>query len=241
MRRFKSGEITANVNKYLSAGSTDKSTAPIESLESAGDLPSRDLSWHLCYSWFREHPQPLEHREAACYQLAFYLASWGMFRGSSNLLQWNARDFIPVIEVINEHNTAMRNMGLLELEEKWEPLNHAYWDLVKVFKRSNKAHQTLVTKVLLGVWGIFPAIDTWAHKGWKLIANESGIQHGHGGYSSFTKHSARSINSLYELNQPEIDRLASQHPVFGFDGKPNSHAMPPARIVDMFLYTYGNG
>ncbi len=45
-------------------------------------------SWEHCYSYFAMHRnQPLgdEHIDLLCLHLAFYLASWGMYRGSSFL------------------------------------------------------------------------------------------------------------------------------------------------------------
>ena len=37
----------------------------------------------------------------SCLQLGFYLASWGMLRGSSTLLRKSARHYEPVIDVID--------------------------------------------------------------------------------------------------------------------------------------------
>jgi hypothetical protein len=41
-----------------------------------------------------------DHRMLSCLQLGFYLASWGMMRGSGDLLQRSVRDLVPVIEMI---------------------------------------------------------------------------------------------------------------------------------------------
>src|SRR5262245_56952795 len=57
--------------------------------EVVGDPHHRYGSWEHCYRFFQDvKPQGLAtQREQAALQLAFYLASWGMYRGSSFLLQ----------------------------------------------------------------------------------------------------------------------------------------------------------
>ncbi|MBI4500776.1 MAG: hypothetical protein HY700_06400 [Gemmatimonadetes bacterium] len=49
----------------------------------------RYRSWEHCYNYFRRaRPARLAaDRDQATLQLAFYLASWGMYRGSSFLLR----------------------------------------------------------------------------------------------------------------------------------------------------------
>src|SRR5690349_1631304 len=55
----------------------------------AGDPHHRYRSWEHCYRYFREvTPSGITaQRETAALQLGFYLASWGMYRGSTFLLQ----------------------------------------------------------------------------------------------------------------------------------------------------------
>lgn len=45
----------------------------------------RYRSWDNCFKYFSENKKTENH----CLQLGFYLASWGMYRGSSGLLQKN--------------------------------------------------------------------------------------------------------------------------------------------------------
>ena len=55
------------------------------------DRHCRYLSWEHCYLAFYNAIKKVDKREKTidylCLQLAFYLASWGMYRGSSFLLQ----------------------------------------------------------------------------------------------------------------------------------------------------------
>ena len=59
----------------------------------------RNLSFDYCYSYFYNNRCHFtEKLQESCSQLWSYLASWGMLRGSSKLLQNNFACFIPLIE-----------------------------------------------------------------------------------------------------------------------------------------------
>src|ERR1039457_2331405 len=68
------------------------------------DEHHRYRSWEHCYGYFRTRtPQAIAaHRDHAALQLAFYLASWGMYRGSSFLLQRAYTVHLGVIEKLTE-------------------------------------------------------------------------------------------------------------------------------------------
>ena len=62
------------------------------------DENDRLRSWEHCYSHFMEARQQANPDiDYLSLQLAFYLASWGMYRGSSFLLQKDYRIHIPVV------------------------------------------------------------------------------------------------------------------------------------------------
>lgn len=64
-------KITSTIEKYLSSISADEF--------------HRYKSWDNCFKAF----SPSTKSEVQALELAFYLASWGMYRGSSGLLQKN--------------------------------------------------------------------------------------------------------------------------------------------------------
>lgn len=68
------------------------------------DENGRYRSWEHCYSHFikARGSQEIDY-DYLSLQLAFYLASWGMYRGSSFLLQKDYKVHIPVVkELLNE-------------------------------------------------------------------------------------------------------------------------------------------
>ena len=70
----------------------------------------RFSSWEHCYKCFsaaRKSNEPDE--DYLCLHLAFYLASWGMYRGSSFLLKKDYKVHLPVVQEI--------------LKEKYDPLH----------------------------------------------------------------------------------------------------------------------
>jgi len=66
----------------------------------------RYSSFDYCYNYFYKiTPKKVKQdTEKACAFLGFYLASWGMFRGSSFLLQKSYKYFIPVVNYISDLN-----------------------------------------------------------------------------------------------------------------------------------------
>jgi len=68
----------------------------------------RYASFDYCFNYFQEFREAgnvsllasVERVQLSCLHLGFYLASRGMFRGSTELLQKSARYLIPTIEAI---------------------------------------------------------------------------------------------------------------------------------------------
>ena len=69
----------------------------------------RFRSWEHCYSYFQGRPTDCD---LASLHLAFYLASWGMYRGSSFLLQKDYRVHCAVVEeLLSSRCDTLRNLG----------------------------------------------------------------------------------------------------------------------------------
>lgn len=67
------------------------------------DSHARYRSWKHCYSSFYQARQKKKvDEDYLSLQLSFYLASWGMYRDSSFLLQKDYKIHIPVVQEILE-------------------------------------------------------------------------------------------------------------------------------------------
>ena len=135
------------------------------------EVHGREYSWVHCSNYFRrQSPDAIRaDRDHAALQLGFYLASWGMYRGSSFLLQHAYTIHLGVIDRLtapesatlwSEEFGANEDSGLVHaILYLYEGIRSAY----SPFKPTD----TLVTKVLLGTVGCSPALDTYFALGWK--------------------------------------------------------------------------
>ncbi len=129
-----------------------------------GDPHHRYRSWEHCYRSFqrlRSAGKPSGRAlDNATLSLAFYLASWGMYRGSSLLLQ---KDYKVHAQVVSELlRNEYRNLWRIDID------SHPETDLVmSLVARLKLIYEelgvsptnTLVTKVILGTLGCVPAYD----------------------------------------------------------------------------------
>jgi hypothetical protein len=139
----------------------------------------RYRSWEYCYQYFRNARvnSLTAARDHAALQLGFYLASWGMYRGSSFLLQHTYTVHRNVIDVIAESrfddlwnaDFGEKKTDVLFIPRVWE-LIAAVREAYKPFAPrigSAQPTDTLVTKVILGTFGCLPACDRYFIDGFK--------------------------------------------------------------------------
>ncbi len=139
-------------------------------------------SWDHCYEYFhRYHLNPtglLHDRDNAALQLAFYLASWGMYRGSSFLLKYDYTVHRTVIDQLvapqfeslwrQEFGAGEDDINLCQtIIDAAEAIRRAYNPFADRVEASGVT-DTLVTKVLLGTFGCLPACDQYFVAGWRI-------------------------------------------------------------------------
>jgi len=133
---------------------------------------ARYSSFDYCYNYFRsffidEKTSTLgdeENSQNSCLQLGFYLASWGMYRGSAPILQTSVASLKPVIDVVAAASPELWNLDVPGYDdEKVDKLVNNLEEIRKAF--SHKVSNTLVTKVALGVFGNIPAFDRYFIEG----------------------------------------------------------------------------
>ena len=123
----------------------------------------RYTSWEICYRSFQNENLSNEIKSL---HLASYLCSWGMYRGSSQLLnEYNYMIFNNLIDLLNEY-MELRKDFLEESEyEKFLEFIHKIKSFLK--NKNISSTKTLITKIILGVYGCFPALDNYFIKGYR--------------------------------------------------------------------------
>lgn len=139
------------------------------------DVNGRYRSWEYCYyNFYKARTSNTVDVDFLSLHLAFYLASWGMYRGSSFLLQKDYKIHIPVVEEVlktkynilfgvNCENLFDKEVQSL-LQELSQFLTRYYETIrssVKGTEIKNEVSSTLVTKVLMGTMGCVPAYDRY--------------------------------------------------------------------------------
>lgn len=159
----------------------------------------RYKSWEHCYIFFhskRGLKFTASDYDQLCLHLAFYLASWGMYRGSSFLLQCDYRiHMLAVKEIMNEDYDCLlgvkccdlvgkkgsigyeKRMKIWKLYDKlnkiYDPVRHKVYKEKRCLDDSEKKEiennlsATLVTKILMGTLGCIPAYDRYFIEGVK--------------------------------------------------------------------------
>ncbi len=190
---------------------------------------ARYASFDYCFNYFqsfRDEPRRLVARDqmqTSCLQLGFYLASWGMFRGSTDLLQHSAR---YLQRVIQEIASAPRTMWGMDVDQYAEG-TPMILETARRLRRAlgGDASDTLVTKILLGTCGAVPAFDTYFKRGFKVW--------------TFGAKSLTAIGEFYRRHSSEVDRY--REPTLAYEtGEPTSLTYTRAKVIDMVFFEEGS-
>lgn len=152
MRTIEHGVITRNVDRFLCV-QTDGSEQP----------SGRERSWDFCFNYFQAHPEPTQDLELSCLQLGYYLASWGMLRGSSWLQRsTNSSHYRASIEAVEQANSVLRGIDAGDYQNPAvrAQILDTYKVLTKTLLPEGGTPETLVTKVMMGVWGVIPPMTS---------------------------------------------------------------------------------
>lgn len=138
-----------------------------------GDPHHRYRSWEHCYRFFRckTRTDIVAERENAALQLGFYLASWGMYRGSSFLLQRAYTVHLGVVEQLASPQFSVlweKDVGSEAEDSQLVPIILAAVEAVReAYRPFGEPTDTLVTKVILGTFACLPACDRFFIDGFK--------------------------------------------------------------------------
>lgn len=208
----------------------------------------RYASFDYCYNYFQSfrHDDRIteiaskENLETSVLQLGFYLASWGMFRASTGLFKHSSTVLKPVIKAIAETDQKFWNIDVDNYtEDNLSDLFSLYKSIKESIKFTNTKDNTtaqeptltLVTKIMLGVFGNTPAFDSMFLKGIERT-NYPGLSK-----EKSIKKLWIDIHNFYSRNQAVIDSKVLRTHSFNDGGITNKY--PKAKLIDMIFFEHG--
>lgn len=194
------------------------------------------MSWVHCYKVFSKERNKTDENtlDYLALNLAFYLASWGMYRGSSFLLQKDYKIHISIARIIQEEQynplhgisaiDLLKDSNLALLEDAGARIKFAYENEEPILNgKSINATSTLITKILLGTLGCVPAYDRFYTSSVREYKISS---------SSYNRHSVCDIAKFYFKHLDKFER---------FRRTLNNHEIdyPPMKLMDMCFWQAG--
>lgn len=169
----------------------------------------RSRSWEHCYRVFRDaRTDPSPNYDYLSLHLAFYLASWGMYRGSSFLLQKDYKVLSPVVEkVLKPEYDCLFGLACADVREPdvQTRLTTVYDYIADYFDQIRKevagrkvaspVSPILITKILMGTLGCVPAYDRFFIDGIKKHKVTTG------------EYNLKSVLKLVDFYEEHNDRL----------------------------------
>ncbi len=214
--------IKKSLDLFLDGQGKNKGRSPDE----------RYASFDFCYTYFytfykenRLHELANEQNiEMSCLQLGFYLASWGMLRGSSFLLEKSVRSYANLIRTISSINPELWRIDVDGYtEENISRLLDCKQQITTALGRT-QATDTLTTKIMLGVFANVPAFDQYFRKSMKV--------------HTFNRNSLLKIKTFYEEHKSLFDSFNIQAFMFS-SGEATDIVYTKAKLIDMCGFMAG--
>ncbi|WP_299547424.1 hypothetical protein [Seonamhaeicola sp.] len=173
-------------------------------------------SWCHCYDAFGK----LTNSNNLALHLGFYLASWGMYRGSSNLLQKDYLVHIDAVKIIKSFDYLSCFNGKDVIRDNLADILELINQLSEYYKNEHDISptDTLISKIVLGTLGCLPAFDRLFIDG---VKSEK---------QSFKTLKSKSLNRLFDFveNTKELEILKHKY-----------NQYPVMKLVDMYFWQIG--
>lgn len=209
----------------------------------------RYASFDYCFNYFQGFNNKADiaspsNIQNSCLQLGFYLASWGMYRGSTFLLQKSVKVFEPLMTYVASKCDDIWNIDVDDYTEEnisklikcgkeiKEKLGKHIIEKVDGTLVEKEATDTLVTKIMLGVFGNVPAYDDNFRR---FLKNQSLCQ-------TFNEESLEDIEKFYGKNEKIINNKSKEIGTLDFisgEEKKPKRSYTKAKIIDMVGFIAG--
>lgn len=197
----------------------------------------RSRSWEHCYRVFRDaRTDPSPDYDYLSLHLAFYLASWGMYRGSSFLLQKDYKVLSPIVEKVLKPEydclfglacTDVRNRDVRAQLKNLSDFIAAHFrpirDEVAGREVESSVSPVLITKILMGTLGCVPAYDRFFEEGAKYLGLEK---------KSYNKDSILELAAFYEAHNDRLEEARRGM-------RTEDLVYPQMKLLDMGLWQIG--
>lgn len=197
---------------------------------------ARYASWDYSYNYFYERRNGglTDDMQRSSTMLGFYLASWGMLRGSSYLLNKSAKHYEKVIEYIESCDEHYWDIDIDNYDDSnIDILLEVYSKLKENIEVNEHTHLTLITKMMLGVFGFVPAFDNYFCESFRELQLGSRFRR-------FNKESLLTLREFYVENSAEVSALSKEFNTIDYETeKPTSLYYPKAKIIDMYGFQKG--
>jgi hypothetical protein len=192
----------------------------------------RYRSWEHCFRYFHESTRDAvaADRHHAALQLGFYLASWGMYRGSSFLLQHDYTIHLEVVDQLLAHQYSVlweQEFGADENDTKLVPIILQASNAIRVAYAPfspRGASDKLITKILLGTFGCLPACDTYFVAGFRSVGYH---------YSNLNRNF---IDSVLRFSINYRDALRDEQRIIK---RTSGVYYPLMKLIDMYFWQIG--
>lgn len=205
--------------------------------EARRDENGRSRSWEHCYRVFRDaRTDPSPDCDYLSLHLAFYLASWGMYRGSCFIFHKDYKVLVPVVEEVLKpeydclFGVACADLRESEVQDRLEKLRDYIADYFGPIRDevagrevASSVSPVLITKILMGTLGCVPAYDRFFQDGvatYKVTTRE---------------YSLESVLKLVDFYEEHNDRLEEVRR--GFEG--GVLVYPQMKLLDMGFWQVG--
>lgn len=199
------------------------------------DEYSRYKSWEFCYAKFKDNENDEYKVDELAIHLSLYLASWGMYRGSTFLINKNYKINCGIVEIIKKFQSKYKEDIRIESKEHLEKIltNDNFFEEIEALGEKIEKYyrnqgnidnknvtDTLKSKIIMGTLGITPAYDTYFKSALNDI--EDNIT------KTFNKKSIKECYKYYYKHFKEFEELR----------KNKFKDYPIMKILDMCLWQY---
>ena len=212
-------------------------------------------SWEHCYlifkKAFKKKSISEKEKDFLSLHLAFYLASWGMYRGSSFILQKDYKVFYPIIDLLfaeknNFNENKVEKLLLFGDNDSIKSYISEYFTLDNKMNKilnnirltvnqkvASEISFTLKTKIILGTYGSIPAYDRFFQDGLRYYKNSDLI-------ISYSKNGIFKIFMFAKNNLKPLKNIQNKINIIQKEkNRLNKINYPIMKVIDMYFWKIG--